>query len=427
MDVKTRVERAYKENASSLISALMGVVRDLDFAEDVLQDAIILALKNWGTDPPTNPAGWLLTTARRKAIDRIRHQKMSSSKEAAIQLFQSQLSGDEDADALEGYGDEGLRLLFTCCHPSLSQEAQVALTLKTVCGLSILEISNAFLVNEATLSKRIGRAKTKIKLAAIPYEIPPLEKLLERMNAVLAVIYLVFNAGYHSSGPELVKLDLCQEAIRLSDRLNHLMAQQSPTISKHISALESQALGVLMKLNHARIRSRISDVGELVTLEEQNRSLWDHEVIEKEAMILADILRKANLGPYQLQAAIAALHASAHSSKGTDWIQIVGLYNELFRFIPTDIVRLNRAAAVAMAYSTEAGLKEIQAIEDGGALKYYSLLPAAKADLLRRQKKTEEALVYYKHAIALASGEKEIDYYKGRIKDILEASSKTFI
>ncbi len=422
MNTAALLEKTYRENASSLIGALMSVVRDLDFAEDVLQDAMIIALEKWPTEAPRNPAAWLLTTARRKAIDKIRHQRMSSGKEAAVALFQEQISEESSPDLVGGFGDERLRLVFTCCHPALSQEAQVALTMKAVCGLSTLDISNAFLINETTLAQRIVRAKSKIKLAGIPYAIPDLEKMSERMNAVLSVIYLVFNAGYHSSGESLLNVDLCSEAIRLSTTLETLIESQASRLVNHMSFLELQALTCLMKLNHARIRSRVSEVGDLVTLEEQNRSLWDHVAIEVESQKIGRLLTagaasggKASLGPYQLQASIAALHAIASCSKTTDWIQIVGLYNELYALIPTAVIRLNRAAAIAMAYSPEDGLREISEIEKAGELKNYSLLPAAKADLNRRLGNDEIAVSFYTEAIQLADGEKERAYYERRI------------
>lgn len=418
MTAKILLEKTYRENASSLIAALMAVVGDLEFAEDVLQDAMVIALEKWQSEVPNNPAAWLLTTARRKAIDRIRHRNMSAEKEAAICLFQEQLTEKVNPDLVGGYGDERLRLLFTCCHPTLSQQAQIALTLKTVCGLSTLDISNAFLVNETTLAQRIVRAKSKIRLAGIPYVIPDVENISERMNAVLSVIYLVFNAGYHGSGSSLLDVDLCTEAIRLSATLEMLIQSQAVRFVNHSSFLELQALSCLMKLNHARIRSRVSEVGELITLEEQNRSLWDHATIDEESKKIGVLLTAAQLGPYQLQAAIAALHAIASDKETTDWIQIVGLYNELYRFIPTSVVRLNRAAAIAMAYTPDHGLREIAEIEKTGDLEEYSLLPAAKADLNRRLGNKEVAISFYEEARKLADGEKERAYYERRVRQL---------
>lgn len=410
MNVEETVSETYREHSASLIAALMRVVRDLDLAEDLLHEAVAVALKKWDDEIPNNPAGWLLTTARRRAIDRLRHEKMTRQKADDLRFLLLQTDYEHDPDLVGGFRDERLRLIFTCCHPSLSTEAQVALTLRTICGLTTGEIASSFLIPETTLAQRIVRAKKKIKSTGQTYLIPDAEDLPSRINQVLAVIYLVFNEGYHASGSgeEIVRVDLCDEAIRLAAVVESLLPDEPEVVG----------LRALMQLHHARRFSRTDAAGDLLTLEEQDRSSWDHDTINHVALEIETTLRRGQAGPYQIQAAIAALHATAPNSDETDWDQIVGLYDALLEYTPNPVVLLNRAAAIAMARGPEVGLRLIDEISESGRLEGYGLLHAARADLLRRLERFDDALVAYERAHALTENIIEKRYYEKRLREL---------
>jgi RNA polymerase sigma-70 factor, ECF subfamily len=383
------------------------VTGDWDLAEECAQDAFARALERWPRDGvPTNPAGWLKTTARHRALDRLRRSASGAAKlrELAMAPPPEPVLGAE-ADA--GIADDRLRLIFTCCHPALPLEAQVALTLRTLVGLSTAEIARAFLVPIETMAKRLVRAKHKIRDAAIPYRVPPAHQLPERTVAVLAVLYGLFNEGYDASaGPDLVRQSLCAEAIRLARLLVELMPDEP----------EAHGLLALMVLHDARRAARVDLQGDLVTLEEQDRSRWDGSAIADACATLESGLRLGRPGPYQVMAAIAALHATAPSPASTDWSEIATLYDELSRMVPTPVVALNRAVAVAMADGPAAGLRLVEEIERGGQLEGYHLLAATRADLLRRLGDGPSAARAYRHALALAPNEAERRYLARRLE-----------
>jgi RNA polymerase sigma-70 factor (ECF subfamily) len=378
---------------------------DFDVAEECAQDAFALALERWPRDGvPRNPGAWLTTTARNRAIDRLRRAATGGAKmKEAAMLLPPHEPGETDES---GIVDDRLRLIFTCCHPALSIEAQVALTLRTLAGLTTAEIARAFLVPEPTMAKRLVRVKQKIRNAGIPYRVPPAHLLPERTGAVLAVLYLLFNEGYAASaGADLVRRGLCAEAIRLTRTLTALMPD------------EPEALGLLalMLLHHARRKTRVDDARTLVPLEEQDRSRWDRDDIEEGLALLETALRRRGPGPYQVQAAIAACHARADEAAATDWAQIATLYGELVRMVPSPVVELNRAVAVAMADGPEAGLRLVEALESSGSLGTYHLLQATRADLMRRLDRPAEAAAAYREALRLARSEPERRYLARRL------------
>jgi RNA polymerase sigma-70 factor (ECF subfamily) len=378
---------------------------DWDLAEECAQDAFTLALERWPRDGvPRTPGAWLTTTARNRAIDRLRRASTGATKvqEAAV------LSGPTEPEALDpsGVRDDRLRLIFTCCHPALAVEAQVALTLRTLAGLTTGEIARAFLVPEPTMAQRLVRAKHKIRNAGIPYRVPPAHLLPERLGAVLAVLYLLFNEGYAATaGGDLIRSSLCGEAIRLARTLAELMPDEP----------EAFGLLALMLLHDARRASRVDAAGDLVPLEEQDRSRWDRDAIADGVAVLDAALRRNRPGPYQVQAAIAACHATAADAADTDWTEIAALYGRLADMNPSPVVELNRAVAVAMADGPAAGLALVDALDATGRLAGYHLLPATRADLLRRLGRYEEAAVAYRAALELTTSEPERRYLERRL------------
>jgi len=403
------VDELARREGPRILAGLIGRLRgDFDLAEDSLQDAYERALASWpSAGIPDSPAAWLTTVAQRCAIDRLRRSRRNVDDGEAIL---EQLAADEAEPVDHGaLPDDRLRLLFTCCHPAIAAPAQMALALRTLCGLSTRQVARAFIEPEATTAQRLVRAKKKIAEARIPYVVPSQEELPDRLAAVLAAIYLVFNEGYSASeGDSLVRPDLSGEAIRLA----RLLVQLLPD--------EPEALGALalMLLHDARRGARVGANGALVPLEEQDRSLWDRAKIAEGLAVLDRAIAMRRRGPYQVQAAIAALHAKAANASSTDWHQIVALYGALRAMMPTAIVELNAAAAVAMVSGPEEGLACIARVEAGGELADYHLLPAARADLLRRAGRGSEAQAHYLRAIELARNPAERLYLERRLREV---------
>jgi RNA polymerase sigma-70 factor (ECF subfamily) len=403
------VDAVYRSDSRRVLATLIRLLGDFDLAEEALHDAFIAALERWPVDGvPANARAWLVSAGRFKAIDGIRRRARfdASSQVRAAQLDSGVAVQPESDDA--AVEDDRLRLIFTCCHPALTPDAQVALTLREVCGLTTEEIARAFLTQPPTLAQRIVRAKAKIRDARIPYEVPTREDLPARLDAVLHVVYLVFNEGYSaSSGTSLTRHDLSAEAIRLGRLLVELLPEP-----------EAVGLLALMLLHESRRAARTSPAGELVLLEEQDRTLWNRDQIVEGGALVERALGSRRFGPYTLQAAIAAVHAEAPSAAATDWAQIVGLYDVLFRADPSPVVELNRAVAVAMRDGPEAGLALIDALLARGELADYHFAHSARADLCRRLGRQAEAAASYRTALDLSRQDPERRYLEGRLREI---------
>jgi RNA polymerase sigma-70 factor, ECF subfamily len=406
--LRETVDAIYRSDSRRVLATLIRLLGDFDLAEEALHDAFTTALERWGRDGlPANPRAWLVSTGRFKAIDGIRRRARF---DATLAGMAERLDADSDAAEWEDEGveDDRLRLIFTCCHPALPPDAQVALTLREVCGLTTEEIAHAFLSTPPTVAQRIVRAKAKIRDARIPYQVPARDDLAHRLDTVLHVIYLVFNEGYSaSSGGTLTRHDLSGEAIRLGRLLIELLP-------------EPEAIGLLglMLLHESRRQARTSAEGELVLLVDQDRSLWNHEQIAEGVTLVERALSSRRFGPYTLQAAIAAVHAETPTASATDWTQIVGLYDVLARAAPSPIVELNRAAAVAMRDGPQAGLALIDAILAQGGLEDYHLAHSARADLCRRLGRTAEARSSYQRALALVRQEPERRFLQRRLEEL---------
>jgi RNA polymerase sigma-70 factor (ECF subfamily) len=409
-DAQAAVAEAFREEWGRVVATLIRTTGDWDLAEECAQQAFERALETWPRDGiPRRPGAWLTTTARNLARDRLRRTAVGASKMREVAMLHCNEEAGHDANDESGVQDDRLRLIFTCCHPALRLEARVALTLRTLAGLTTAEIARAFLVSEATMAQRLVRAKRKILNAGIPYRVPPAHLLPERTGGVLAVLYLLFNEGYSASaGTDLVREGLSSEAIRLARTLARLMPD------------EPEALGLLalMLLHDARRDSRVNEAGELVPLEEQDRALWDREAVAEGVGLLAAAMRLGSPGPYQLQAAIAACHATAPEAADTDWAEISRLYGELARLVPSPVVELNRAVAVAMAEGPTAGLSLIEELQASGKLKGYHLLPATRADLLRRLGRRIDAVAAYEEALELAATDAERRYIARRLAEV---------
>ena len=411
-NVKVAVDAAFREEWGRVVATLIRLTGNWDLAEECASEAFALALQRWERDGiPDRPGAWLTTTARNRAIDVLRREKVGAAKLREVAVMELR-SGDAESSSFpddpSGVPDDRLRLIFTCCHPALSLEARVALTLRTLAGLTTAEIARAFLSSEPTMAKRLVRAKQKIQHAGIPYRVPPSHVLPERVNGVLGVLYLLFNEGYTASmGADLMRTGLTAEAIRLTRVLVSLMPDEA----------EAAGLLALMLLQDSRRLARVDAAGDLITLEEQDRSLWDAAAIAEGVRWLDAAMRRRRPGPYQLQAAIAACHATAAAAGDTDWAQIAVLYTELGRYLPTPVVELNRAVAVGMADGPAAGLSLVAALEAAGKLSGYHLLPATRADLLRRLGRDDEAAAAYRDALSLTSTEAERRYLCRRLAE----------
>ncbi len=411
------VADTFYQESDRILAALIGTVRDFELAEDALQDALLVALERWPVDGvPHNPSAWITTTARHKAIDRLRRASTLARKQALLQeLLELEAQGGTEEMEDHSIPDERLKLIFTCCHPALALEAQVALTLHTLGGLSTAEIASAFLVPVPTLAQRLVRAKRKIRDAGIPYRVPEAHVLGERVDAVLCVLYLIFNEGYMAtSGNELVRRELCDEAIRLARVLTTLLTEES------LLSAVPEALGLLalLLLHDSRRQARVGPAGELVLLEEQDRTLWNQGEIQEGLTVLERALHMRRPGPYQVQAAIGALHAQAERPEDTDWVQIAALYGELLRMMPSPVIELNWAVAVAMADGPLRGLTLLDRPELGKALNDYYLFHAARADLLRRAGRRSEASSAYTRALGLCHNERERAFLHRRLMEV---------
>lgn len=418
--VPQAVDQIFRRESGRIQAALIATLRDFTLAEDALQDAVVAALQQWPTDGiPRNPAAWLTTIARRKAIDRLRRESTLARKQETLRALEGldASSAADQPDDTPPIPDDRLKLLFTCCHPALPLEARVALTLRTLGGLSTSEVAAAFLAPLPTMAQRLVRAQRKIRDAGIPYRVPPLPLLAERMEGVLAVLYLIFNEGYSStSGDALIRQDLCAEAIRLTRVLVSLIASE-PELRD-----EPEALGLLalMLLHSSRRGARVDASGDLVLLEDQDRTLWNWGEIVEGIELLDAALAMRRPGPYQIQAAISALHAEAPTPEDTDWRQIALLYARLTKMTPSPVVELNQAVAVAMAEGAAAGIEMLDHLRLGETLAHYHLYHAARADLLRRAGRSKEAAASYRQALSLCQNRIERRFLQRRLAEITQ-------
>ena len=409
--IRGLLESIYRMDSGRILATLIRLVGDFDLAEDAMHEGFAAALGLWPkSGVPENPRPWLISTARFKAIDALRRRtRFDASQEDLARYLEAQWISAETSEQDESLEDDRLRLIFTCSHPSLQPEARVALTLREVCGLTTEEIARAFLTTPRTLAQRIVRAKAKIRDARIPYQVPLPQELPERLGTVLQVIYLVFNEGYSAAaGAELTRADLTGEAIRLGRLLSELLR-------------EPEVIGLLslMLLQESRRAARTSPAGELILLENQDRSLWNREQIAEGVALVETALKSHRFGPYTLQAAIAAIHAEAESAAATDWPQIAALYSQLARVQPSPVVELNRAVAIAMRDGSEAGLTLIDALLARGELTDYHLAHSARADLCRRLGRTAEARSSYMKALALTQQEPERRFLEERLRQLV--------
>jgi RNA polymerase sigma-70 factor (ECF subfamily) len=406
MTAAAQIEQTFREEHGRVLAALISQLGDFTLAEDALQDALVNALERWEIDGvPRNPGAWLTTVAKRRAIDRIRHVTAVDNKAATLNNF---VDDNEEETEMESIPDDRLKLMFTCCHPSLALEAQVALTLHTLGGLSTPEVARAFLVTESTMAQRLARARNKTRNAGIPYRVPPADLLPERLDALLAVIYLIFNEGYVTTeGDSLTRSDLSNEAIRLGRVLVDLLS----------TSAEAHGLLALMLIHDSRRETRIDSTGELVLLNEQDRTRWDRAKIEEGTSILGEAMTLYDPGPYQVQAAISALHAEAQTPEDTDWDQIAELYKSLSIMTNASVVvEVNRAVAVSMAVDPQAGLQILLGLESQAD--HFYPYHAARADMLRRSGQREAAADAYKRAIELCTNHAERNYLQQRLKEV---------
>ena len=405
-EIRETVAAVYRGESRAVLATLIRLLGDFELAEEALHEAFRAALEQWPRDGvPDRPRAWLVSTGRFKAIDQLRRQ----ARFEPLEIERHDVAAEEaESAALEGVPDDRLRLIFTCCHPALAVDAQVALTLREVCGLTTEEIAAAFLIPAPTLAQRIVRAKAKIRDARIPYEVPAASELPERLEPVLRVVYLVFNEGYAaSSGTSLVRHDLCAEAIRLARLLVELLPEP-----------EAMGLLALMLLQDSRRTARMSASGELVLLDEQDRSLWNRAQIEEGTALVDRLLAARRIGPYTLQAVIASVHARAPDAGATDWRQIVVLYDALLHLEPSPVIELNRAVAVAMRDGPASGLALVDALLERGELAGYRLAHAARADLCRRLGRTAQARAAYQRALELTSQEAERRFLARRLAEL---------
>lgn len=407
------IQQSIKSESPKALATLIRILGDFDLAEDVLQDALVKAVEKWQQDGiPNNPAAWLISTGRNRAIDLFRHNNLEVKYiRENIKSFNVYDKFVQENRQMEHshFNDDLLRLIFTCCHPALSIEAQLALTLKTIVGFSMDEVARAFLVNERTLEQRLVRAKRKIKKAGIPYEVPDSNHLSERLDAVLGVIYLIFNEGYTASkGDNLIRQDLCNEAIRLVRLIHRLFRGESEVIG----------LLALLILQNARRGGRVTETGDLVQLEYQDRSLWNQAEISEGVVLTEKALIQKQPGPYQIQAAISTLHCQAKTFKETDWTQISLFYFELEKYLPTAVVRINRIIAVSMVKGVEYGISELESMISSPELSNYHLLYASIAELYLKNNQLQKALPNYQMALKITKNPVEIKHLQSQIDKI---------